>query len=156
MIAAVEGFAVGIGTTLLMHCDFAYAAENARFRMPFVNLGLTPEGGSSLLLPVLAGAKRATEMLMLGEEFSAATAETGGILTGVTPSGGALAKAEETARKLVALPAEGLVQSKALLKRPYAAELAETLLHEAKIFGERLGSPEAQAAFMKFLSGSKI
>lgn len=155
IIAAVEGFAVGIGTTMLLHCDFAYAAENARFRMPFVSLGLTPEGGSSFLLPALAGSKRAAEMLLLGEEFSGTAAEAAGIVTRATAPGEALARAEETARKLAALPAEGLAQSKALLKRAMAEPLAETLTHEARIFSERLSSPEAQMAFMAFLTKAK-
>lgn len=155
VIAAVEGHAVGIGTTMLLHCDFAYAGAAARLKMPFINLGLTPEGGSSLLMPMVAGTKRAAEMLMLGEEFSGAAAAEAGIITRAVDDGAALDAAEATAAKLAALPLEAVKQSKALLRRSYAAQLTETIDHEAKIFGQRLASPEAQAAFFKFLTGKK-
>lgn len=155
ILAAVEGFAVGIGTTMLLHCDFAYAGEGARLRMPFVNLGLTPEGGSSLLLPAIAGSKRATELLLLGDEFSAQTAFDSGIVTRVVANGGAMAAAVEAAKKLAALPPGAVAQSKAMLKRVAERELVETIEHEARIFGERLASPEAQAAFAHFLSGGR-
>jgi enoyl-CoA hydratase/carnithine racemase len=155
VIAAVEGYAVGIGTTMLLHCDFAYAGHGARLRMPFINLGLTPEGGSSLLVPAFAGAKRAAELLLLGEEFTAATAAEAGIITRAVEDGTALPAAMDAARKLAALPAEAVRQSKALLRRSYAALLTATIEHEGKVFGERLASPEAQAAFLKFLSAKK-
>ena len=138
LIAAIEGFAVGIGTTMLLHCDFAYAGAGARFRLPFVNLGLTPEGGSSLLLPAVAGSKRAAELLLLGEPFDAAVAAESGLVTKVGGEGEAMAAARETAAKLAALPAEGLRLSKSLLKRAQSDAVVAVIEDEAKIFGERL------------------
>lgn len=155
VVAAIEGHAVGIGTTMLLHCDFAHAARDAQFRLPFITLGLTPEGGSSLLLPAIAGAKRAAELLLLGEAFTAETARESGLLTSITEPGQALDAAMTTAGKLAALPAEGLRLSKQLLRRGMAQATRETIEHEARIFAERLTSPEAQEAFMRFFAGKK-
>jgi len=152
LLAAVEGVAVGIGTTMLQHCDFAWAGEGARFRMPFVPLGLCAEGGSSLLLPRLAGQKRANDLLLTGREFTAAEALEAGLLTGTTPPGGALARAQEAARQLAALPPEAVRVTKALLRRPLQEELLETLMVEMAEFAARLGSEEAQASFAAFFA----
>jgi enoyl-CoA hydratase/carnithine racemase len=152
IVAAVEGFAVGIGTTMLMHCDLAYAAKGASFRLPFVQLGLCPEGGSSYLLPLIAGSKRAAELLMLGEAFGPEAAREAGLVNEVMPEGGALAYAVEKARALAALPPESVALTKSLLKRSHAAPLAETIALEGKLFGERLLSDEARAAFAAFLT----
>lgn len=151
IVAAVEGFAVGIGTTMLLHCDLAYAGSSASFRVPFVALGLCPEGGSSYLLPLIAGSKRAAELLMLGEAFGPEVAEQAGLLNGVTAEGGALALALEKAKALAALPPQSVALTKMLLKRGSAAAVAETIATEARHFGERLLSAEAQAAFAAFL-----
>lgn len=151
IVAAVEGFAVGIGTTMLLHCDLAYAGNSASFRVPFVALGLCPEGGSSYLLPLIAGSKRAAELLMLGEAFGPEVAEQAGLLNGVAAEGGALALALEKARALAALPPQSVALTKMLLKRGSAAAVAETIATEARHFGERLLSAEAQAAFAAFL-----
>ena len=155
MLAAVEGFAVGIGSTMLLHCDFCYAASSARFRMPFVNLGLTPEGGSSLLLPRIAGHKRAAELLMLGEEFTADVASAAGFVTQVVEADSALATALATAEKLARLPAGGLKLTKKLLRAEYADALQRVIVEEAKVFGQRLTSAEAQAAFARFFAGKR-
>jgi len=152
IVAAVEGFAVGIGTTMLLHCDLAYAGKGASFRLPFVTLGLCPEGGSSYLLPLIAGTKHAAELLMLGEAFGPETAREAGLVNAVMPEGGALAYAIEKARALAALPPESVALTKSLLKRGNAAQIAETIQTEGRLFGERLLSDEAKAAFMAFLT----
>ncbi|CAN7489138.1 enoyl-CoA hydratase-related protein [Bosea sp. LjRoot9] len=151
IVAAVEGFAVGIGTTMLLHCDLAYAAKGASFRLPFVALGLSPEGASSYLLPLIAGSKRAAELLMLGEPFGPETAAEAGLVNAVTAEGGALAIALEKARALAALPPESVALTKSLLKRGNASHVAETIATEGRLFGERLLSAEAKAAFAAFL-----
>lgn len=151
IVAAVEGFAVGIGTTVLLHCDLAYAGEGATFRLPFVALGLSPEGASSHLLPLVAGSKRAAELLMLGEPFGAEVAAEAGLVNAVVPSGSALEAALARAKALAALPPASVALTKMLLRRGSAAAVAETLQVEARHFGERLRSPEAQAAFAAFL-----
>lgn len=151
IVAAVEGFAVGIGTTMLLHCDLAFAARSATFRLPFVTLGLCPEGGSSYLLPLVAGSKKAAELLMLGEAFNAETAAAAGIVNAVTEDGTALEIGLAKAKALAALPPESLALTKMLLKRGSTQAVAETIATEAHHFGERLKSPEAMAAFMAFL-----
>lgn len=150
LIAAVEGHAIGIGTTLLLHCDIVYAAETAKFRLPFVNLALCPEGASSYLLPRVAGYKEAARLLMLGDEFDATAAVRAGIATQVVPAGEALAQAMECARALAAKPPGALQTTKALLRRGEAQAVAETLLVEADQFGRRLASAEAREAFTAF------
>lgn len=152
VLAAVEGFAVGIGTTLLLHCDLAYAGRGATFRLPFVALGLCPEGASSLLLPRVAGMKRAAELLMLGEPFGADEALAAGLVNAVAETGAALSLALARAEALAGLPAESVRLTKRLLRRGLAAEVAETLDHEAEHFAARRRSPEAQAAFAAFLA----
>lgn len=151
IVAAVEGFAVGIGTTMLLHCDLAFAGKGASFRLPFVALGLCPEGGSSYLLPLIAGSKRAAELLMLGEVFSPEVAQDAGLLNAITEAGEALPLAVEKAKALAALPPQSVALTKMLLKRGSAAATAETIATEARHFGERLMSAEAQAAFAAFL-----
>jgi enoyl-CoA hydratase/carnithine racemase len=152
IVAAVEGFAVGIGTTVLLHCDLAYAGKGASFRMPFAALGLCPEGASSFLLPRIAGPKRAAELLMLAEAFGPETALEAGLLNGVTAEGAALAMAHDKARALAAMPPQSIALTKMLLKRSQTAAIAETIETEARHFGERLRSAEAQAAFAAFLT----
>ena len=151
IVAAVEGFAVGIGTTMLLHCDLAFAGATASFRLPFVALGLSPEGGSSYLLPLVAGGKRAAELLMLGEVFDAATAAQAGLLNAVVTEGTALEHALAKAKALAALPPQSVALTKMLLKRGTAEAVAETIAIEADHFGQRLRSAEAMAAFAAFL-----
>lgn len=151
IVAEIRGAAIGIGVTGLLHMDLAYAASDARFRLPFVNLGLTPEGGSSLLLPRLAGAARASDLLMLGEPFDAETALSCGIVSGVfAPDelGGAVQK---KVARLAAQPAAAVRATKRLLRAPVRDELRHALSREAALFLERLASPEAAEAFTAFL-----
>lgn len=150
VIAAVEGHAIGVGVTLLQHCDFVYAGQTASFSMPFVSLGLCPEGGSSLLLARLVGARRAAEWLLLGRPFNAAEARDSGFITAVAPAGQALAAAREAARTLSELPAAALRASKRLLRDSHQIELMKTFDVERDVFTERLQSAEAQQAFRKF------
>ena len=152
VIAAVEGYAIGIGVTLLQHCDFVHAAENATLRLPFTALGLCPEGGSSLMMARLAGARKAAQWLLLGQAIDARQACEAGLVTSVTPAGGALAAAWATAAQLAALPTGSLRASKALMRRADRAELHETLSVEAETFRQRLATPEAQQAFAKFFA----
>ena len=119
LIAAVHGAAVGGGTTMLLHCDFVYAAENTRFQLPFINLALPQEFGSSVLLPLTIGHKRAAEMVFLGLPFGAARAHELGLVTEVVPDGDALAVAMKTARALEAKPLGALQAAKRLLKRSF-------------------------------------
>lgn len=151
LVAAVEGFAVGIGTTMLLHCDFAFAGKGASFRMPFAALGLCPEGASSYLLPLVGGTKRAAELLMLAEAFGPETALDVGLLSGVTEEGGALAQALARATALAAMPPQSIRLTKSLLKQAHKAGVAEAIATESRHFGERLTSAEAQAAFAAFL-----
>ncbi len=154
-VAAVEGAAIGVGTTMLLHCDLAYAGSSAKFGLPFANLGLTPEAASSLLLPMRAGYARAAELLMLGEIFSAQTALDLGIINGVLEDGQALEHAFERCRKLCAQPASSVRLTKALLKRSQRTLIAETMREEADVFRQRLVSPEAKEAFSAFFDKRK-
>jgi enoyl-CoA hydratase/carnithine racemase len=155
LVAAVGGVAVGIGTTMLLHCELVYASPNARFQMPFVPLGLAPEGGSSLLLPMRVGYQRAAEMLLLGRPFGAEAARAAGLVNEVVPEAALLDHAREAARAVAALPTESVRITKELLKRPHAAALEERMAEEIRIFGERLGSPEARAALGAFFQRKK-
>ncbi|MFU2023894.1 enoyl-CoA hydratase-related protein, partial [Bordetella avium] len=118
VIAAVEGYAIGIGVTLLQHCDFVYAGQGATLRMPFLALGLCPEGASSQALAHIAGARRAAEWLLLGESFGPEAARDAGLINQVTASGQALAAAQTTAARLAAQPRQALRISKALMRGP--------------------------------------
>ena len=152
IVAAVEGHAVGIGTTMLLHCDFAYAGQSARFSMPFIKLALCPEAASSYLLPKLAGYKKAAELLMLGEPFSAEEAARIGLVNDVVADGGALDRALERASVLASLPAQSLRVTKMLLRRGDAAAVTETMDVEAQHFAQQRSSAEAQALFARFFA----
>jgi len=151
VVAAVEGHAVGIGTTLLLHCDLAYAGDGARFRLPFTALGLSPEGGSSYLLPLVAGTKRAAELLMLGEPFGAPEAVAAGLVNAAVPAGTALETALGRASALAALPPASIAATKQALRRGQDETVARTLAEEAEVFHALRRGPEAQAAFAAFL-----
>ncbi len=154
LVAAVEGVAVGIGTTLLLHCDLAYAAPSATFRMPFVDLGLVPEAGSSLLLTQRVGPAKAAELLMLGEGFDAAEAQRLGIVNAIVPAEGLVEHALAKAGALAAKPRDALLTTRRLL-RGDRAPLMAAIEAEAQAFGRALASDEARTAFMAFLSRSK-
>lgn len=150
LFAAVEGLAVGVGATLLLHCDYVCAGASSTFQFPFVNLGLVPEAGSTLLLPRMLGHLRASELLLFGETFTAATAKEAGLVTTVCPDEEVMVTTLARARQLVLQPAAAVRQTKALLKRSTAAELRDTLHTEAEIFIQRLASPEAAEALQAF------
>ncbi|HKK00530.1 MAG TPA: enoyl-CoA hydratase [Desulfuromonadales bacterium] len=150
LVAAVEGVAVGIGTTLLLHCDLVYAADNAMFQLPFVKLGLCPEAASSLLLPLLAGYQRAAELLLLGEPFSAQKAREIGLVNGVFAAGDVFNEAFGQARKLTALSPAAISASKGLLQRSRRSLVTETITAELAVFRQRLASPETSAALSDF------
>ncbi len=153
LIAAVNGVAVGIGVTLLLHCDLVYVRAGATLVLPFVNLGLCPEAGSSLLLPRLIGYPRAAELLLLGEPFSAEQALEWGLINGLCADAEAtLELALAKARRLAGLPATAVQLSKALLKRAEAEAVRETIAVESRHFIELLHSPEAAAALQAFAS----
>lgn len=152
LIAAVEGDAVGIGVTMLLHCDLVVAARSARFRLPFVPLGLTPEGGSTHLLPRSAGAKLAAELLLFGDPFTTEVAERAGIVNRVVPDGEALAMALALAARLGEQPPQALRAAHTLLHNDRERLLA-VIDEEIAVFRERLESDEAQA-ILRSLGGS--
>src|SRR5262249_32285961 len=127
VVAAVNGPAIGVGTTMLLHCDLVYAGQTARFQLPFVNLGLVPEAGSTLLLPASVGYQRAAGLMLLGEPFSAAVAHQYGIVTEVTADADTLAVATSAARKLAAKPPDAARLTKMLMKRPVAEAVADQI-----------------------------
>nr|WP_315397863.1 enoyl-CoA hydratase [uncultured Duganella sp.] len=155
VVAAVAGAAVGIGTTLLMHCDLVYAADSARFSMPFSQLGLCPEFASSVLLTQIAGYPRAAEKLMLGEAFLAQEALEMGLVSRVLPAAELLSFAQGQAAKLVALPASSIRATKQLMKASRNALVSETITAENKLFSAMLTAPEAKEAFTAFFQKRK-
>jgi enoyl-CoA hydratase/carnithine racemase len=150
IVAAVEGFAVGIGASMLLHCDLAFAGRSTVFSLPFVKLGLSPEGASTLLLPRFAGIKAATELLMLGEKFDAARAEKAGLINHVVDDGHALTAALEAAKSLQALPEESVRITKRLLHRD-KADILQVIEEESEVFRKRTHSVDAKEAIARFL-----
>lgn len=151
VLAAVCGPAVGIGTTLLFHCDLVYAGDNAAFSMPFVNLGLCPEAASSYLAPQLMGYGRAAEALLLGEPFMAEAALEMGLISRIVPPAEAAALAQRQAQKLAAKPLSALIETKRLMKKGSASIVAERMVEEALSFGRMLREPAAREAFTAFM-----
>lgn len=151
MIAAVDGLAIGIGTTMVFHMDLAYASPRALFRMPFVDLGLVPEAASSILMPEAAGLKKAAEHIMLAEPFGAAEAEKMGIINAVVPEAELEAKALDAAFKLASKPPQALAHTRRLL-RSNGALLRERIKLEGSLFASQLKTDEARQAFMAFMS----
>lgn len=154
-IAAVNGVAVGVGTTLLLHCDLVYAGQGARFQMPFVSLGLCPEAASSLLLPAIAGHARAAELLLLCEPFSAQQGHEMGLINAVLPDEEVLAHALAKAQKLAALPTTSVKLTKQLLKKSQQALIDQTMRDEIRHFKELLVAPAAKEAFAAFFEKRK-
>lgn len=152
VIAAVEGSAVGIGATLLLHCDLAYAASDARLQLPFVTLGLTPEGASTFLLPLLAGSKQAAQLLLLGEPFSALQALAFGLINEVVEPGQALARALARARQMADLSPAAVRQTRQLLRSGQLRAVQDALTAEEQVFLERCRAPETQEAFAAFFA----
>jgi enoyl-CoA hydratase/carnithine racemase len=151
LIAAVKGVAIGGGTTLLTHCDFVFAGESARFQLPFVNLGLVPEFGSSWSLPARSGYLRSAELILLGQPFDARLAAEIGLVNRVVPDEKLLATATETAEKLAAKPPAALQACKRLLKRSQREQIAQAIKVENEEFASRVRSAEAKEAFTAFL-----
>ena len=150
IVASVNGAAIGIGTTMLLHCDLVFAGNNTGFQMPFVNLGLSPEGGSSLLLPMWLGRVRAAELLLLGGTFSAEDAFRMGLINQICEPEETEAVALAACEKLCAQPAAAVRASKQLLNRASLSQLQESMKEEGRIFGERLKSPEVAEALTAF------
>ena len=155
VVAAIGGMAIGIGTTLLMHCDLVYAGDSAKFSVPLTQLGLCPEFGSSMLMPLAAGHARAAEKLMLGEPFTAQEAYDMGIVSKVVPAAEVLDYARAQAAKLVALPAASIRTTKRLMTQGRKEELNAIIAKESQLFGEMLQGPEAKEAFMAFFEKRK-
>lgn len=149
IVAAVRGLAVGVGTTMLFHCDLIYAAPDARFIMPFVNLGLVPEAGSSLLAPATMGYAKAAGMLLLGDPLDAESADKAGFVTAIVPADALLEHARAKARALVAKPPQALAYTRRLMKGDPAA-LEARMNEEARLFRETMQSAEAREAFSAF------
>jgi enoyl-CoA hydratase/carnithine racemase len=154
VVAAVNGLAVGVGTTMLLHCDQVYAAESAWFTMPFVNLGVVPEAGSSMLLPRQVGYQKAAELLMLGEPFDAMTAQQAGIVCRVCTDDSLLASARETACKLAAKPRAALRATKQLLKRD-SESYKERMEAEMQEFVVQIQSPASREIMTAFVEKRK-
>jgi enoyl-CoA hydratase/carnithine racemase len=151
LVAAVDGLAVGVGTTMLMHCDYVVASETSRFSTPFVQLGLVPEAASSLLMPRLMGPRRAFELLVMARPFGAADAKAIGLVNEVVPPGEAEPAALKAAHHIATLPAEAVALSRRLI-RGAVEEVGKRIDEEAALFRERLKSDEAKAAFEAFFS----
>jgi enoyl-CoA hydratase/carnithine racemase len=150
IVAAVHGNCVGIGTTMLLHCDLVVADETARFSMPFVDLALVPEAASSLLLPRLAGRRRAARYLLLCEPFGADEAQAMGLISHCVPQGQLDAKLDELVTSLLAKPPEALRLTQRLLRRGATDEILERMKLESSLFAERLSSPEVKEAISAF------
>ncbi len=155
VVAAVTGAAIGIGTTLLLHCDFVYVSDEARLAMPFVALGLVPEFASSLVVPQLMGHRRAAEKLLLGDPFTPEQAVDCGIASAVLPAGEVVNHARRVAERFNALPPGAVREAKQLMRAPQHEALLQTIAKENAIFAARLKSPEAMEAFQAFFQKRK-
>ena len=155
VVAAVTGAAVGIGATLLLHCDLVYVSDEARLAMPFVSLGLVPEFASSLIIPALIGHARAAEKLMLGEPFSGSDAVDCGIANAVLPAGEVVNHARRMAERFNALPPSAVRETKRLMRAPLREQVQQVMAAEGELFGQRLRSPEATEAFQAFFQKRK-
>jgi len=150
IVAAVNGVVVGIGVTMLLHCDLVYAATDARFRVPFVNLGVCPEAGSSLLLQKIFGYRSAAEALLLGGQFSAEDALKGGLITRLLPPDDVLAYARQQATHLADTPLSALLETKRLLKSHDAESVNARIAEETSLFQKMVTQPAAREAFAAF------
>jgi len=155
VVAAVTGAAVGIGTTMLLHCDLVYVSDEARLAMPFVGLGLVPEYASSLLVPALMGHAKAAEKLLLGDPFTGEQAVECGIANAVLPAGEVVNHARRMAERFNALAPAAVRESKRLMRAPQRAAIQQVMAAEGEVFGQRLRSPEAREAFQAFFEKRK-
>ena len=155
LIAAVQGAAIGGGTTMLLHCDFVYAGESAKFQMPFINLALVPEFGSSSIIPARIGHLRAAELILLGSPYDARRAAELGLVTQVVPDQDLLSIATATAQKLAAKPAGALQASKRLMKQPFIEQIKAAMKAENEEFSAQVRSADAKEALTAFLEKRK-
>ena len=155
VVAAVTGAAIGIGTTLLLHCDFVYVSDEARLAMPFVGIGLVPEYASSLLVPQLMGQRRAAEKLLLGDPFTPQVAVDCGLANAVLPAAEVVPHARRVAERFNALPPGAVRDAKRLMRGPHREQIIATIRAEAELFAARLKSPEAREAFTAFFQKRK-
>lgn len=155
LVAAVSGVAVGIGTTMLLHCDLVYAASDARFSLPFVNLGVCPEGASTLLLPRLLGYQVAAQTLLLGEAFDAEFALRAGLVNRLLPADEVQAWALDQAQKVAKKPSAAVMQTKRLLKMGVRTEASARIDAEAQAFATLLQEDAAQTAIAAFASRAR-
>jgi enoyl-CoA hydratase/carnithine racemase len=154
IVAAVNGLAVGIGVTMLLHCDLVYAVDSATFNFAFIDLGVVPEAGSSYLLPQIIGQRRSAELLMLGERFNVQTAREIGIVNQIVTADELDGLAWSKAQQLASKPPQALRQTKMLLKRGNAQAVEETIAYELEVFAEQLQSDEARQMMQAFLERS--
>lgn len=150
VIAAVNGIALGIGTIMLFHCDFVYATPETLFSLPFVNLGLSPEGGTSYILPHLVGYQKAAEIILLGERFNVELAERIGLVNAVVPAEQLMDRACETAERLAAKSPESIRAAKALLKGGLKDAISTAMARELELFNQRMAAPEVKQAISAF------
>jgi enoyl-CoA hydratase/carnithine racemase len=155
VVAAVTGAAIGIGTTMLLHCDFVYVSDEARLAMPFVALGLVPEFASSLVVPQLMGHRKAAEKLLLGDPFTPEQAVDCGMANAVLPAGEVVNHARRVAERFNNLPPGAVREAKQLMRAPQQALLLQTIATEGALFAKRLRSPEAMEAFQAFFQKRK-
>ena len=155
VVAAVTGAAIGIGTTMLLHCDFVYVSDEARLAMPFVALGLVPEFGSSLVVPQLMGHRKAAEKLLMGDPFTPEQAVDCGIANAVLPAGEVVNHARRVAERFNGLPPGAVREAKQLMRAPQQELLLQTIATEGALFAKRLRSPEAMEAFQAFFQKRK-
>ena len=150
VIAAVDGLCLGIGTIMLFHCDFVYAGPKTRFSLPFVNLGLSPEGGTSYILPHLIGYQKAAEIILLGESFGSELAERIGLVNEIVPACDLMDRALSVADKLASKNSEAIRAAKALLKRGMDDAINTALARELDLFNERMAAPEVRETISNF------
>ena len=155
IVVAVHGAAIGGGTTMLTHCDFIYAGETAKFQMPFINLALVPEFGSSSIIPGRIGHLRAAELILLGSPYDAGRALQLGLVTRVVPDQDLLSTATATAQKLAAKPASALQASKRLMKQPFRQQIKAAMKAENEEFSAQVRSEDAKEALTAFLEKRK-
>lgn len=155
VVAAVHGLAVGVGTTILLHCDLVYAADDAKFMMPFINLGIVPEAATTVLLPLLVGRQRAAELFLLAAPMTAQRACELGLVNAVLAPDTLLSTASAVAQQLSEKPPAAVLACKDLMKRAFHAEVERALTEEVAVISERLESPETKEALSAFLEKRK-
>lgn len=155
IVAAVHGLAVGVGTTILLHCDLVYAAEDTKFMMPFINLGIVPEAASTVLLPLLIGPQRASELFLLGAPVTAQRAHEVGMVNAVVSREALQPTARGIAQQLAEKPRGAALACKELMKRGFRSEVERALSEEVSVISERLDSPETKEALSAFMEKRK-